>query len=236
MTAIGVDWPLLRLFDEKACQGGSCRPPDGIEWLAIAITPRSGSTAFCSVLEKTGVLGRPQEVLNPRGPADTLLGARRPASFGDYLGIVAADLGTGGVASFKSAWGDARPLVHSGRCEEFLSACRWVRLDRRDIEAQAVSLALALKTQRWHRTAGQQVEGPTAEVSTDEVRAQVEYLRFEKAGWTEFFAGRGLRPLSLFYEDIVEDVGAAVASVAALMGRRLARPYDWRDSAYWKLA
>lgn len=234
---IVAEWPLLRLFDEAAGEtGGCCRPPDGIEWLAIAITPRSGSTAFCSVLEKTGVLGRPQEILNPRGPADCILGVRRPASFEEYLKIVAADLGTGGLASFKAAWCDARPLAHSGRCEEFLTACRWVRLDRRDIESQAASLARARRTQRWHRRAGEEAESSATPLSTEEIRRETEYLHFERAGWAEFFAGRGLSPLELFYEDIVADVGTAVESVAALMGRRLTRRYDWRDSAYWKLA
>jgi LPS sulfotransferase NodH len=230
-------WPLLRLFDSSGDElPGDCRPPDGTEWLAIAITPRSGSTAFCSVLERTGLLGRPQEVFNPRGPAEWLLKGLRPASLREYLCIVATECSTGNVVAFKGAWLDVRPLAESGRCEKFLAICRWVRLDRRDIEGQATSLARARRTQVWHRRAGEEPLRAMGSPSAAEIQRELEHLRAERSGWTDFFASRSLLPLEIYYEDIVKDLGTAVESVGALVGRSLPRRYDWADSAYWKLA
>jgi hypothetical protein len=49
------------------------------------------------------------------------------------------------------------------------------------------------------------------------------------AGWETFFAGAGVRPLTLVYEDLLRDVAGGVGAV--LDHLELARPPDWSPGA-----
>jgi len=153
----------------------------------------------------------------------------------EYLDIVAAECHLGGVVSFKTAWFDFQPLVRSGWCDEFLQGCRWVYLDRRDIDEQARSLVRARATGLWHQKVGQEMPLQDVELLPTEIEAAKAALRREKEGWREFFATRQIRPLELLYEEIVENVTAPVESVGRLVGQTLSRQYHWDDSAYRKL-
>jgi trehalose 2-sulfotransferase len=92
---------------------------------------------------------------------------------------------------------------------------RWVRLERRDRAAQAVSRYIASRTGLW--TAHHTVRGEV-EYDLGDLREVFVSLERGSQGWDDWFAARHIEPLPLFYEDVVEDLGGAVDAVLALLG------------------
>jgi len=105
----------------------------------------------------------------------------------------------------------------------------WVR--RRDKVRQAISLWRALQTGIWR------LEHPADGAGTPELTYSfegIDHLRrrlsIDDEGWSRFFAGSGLAPLELYYEDDVEpDPAGAVSRVLAHVGVEL--PDRWEPDA-----
>jgi LPS sulfotransferase NodH len=104
----------------------------------------------------------------------------------------------------------------------------WIR--RRDKVRQAISLWRALQTRAWRR------EGQAGAGDADELIYSfeaIEHLRRrldqDDRAWGRFFAGVGIRPLELQYEDdVAPDPGVAVAAVLKHLGIEV--PTGWAPS------
>jgi LPS sulfotransferase NodH len=99
--------------------------------------------------------------------------------------------------------------------QDLLAPTHWVWVRRRDVLRQAVSLWRAMQTQSWREGAGKQ---PEAVYSRAAIAHLTTLLADQDAAWSAFFAGHGLRPLELVYEDYACDVPGAVALVLAHLG------------------
>ena len=191
----------------------------------IAMLPRTGSTALCSLLEATGVLGAPREYLNPRGPLKPW--ARRLSAFDldEYVAALRRERVTpNGVFALKTLYPDLEPLLQRGPLSESLGRLSVVYLTRRDLVAQAVSAYIAAASGVWHRDpqgdlfrsrGGGDPDPPYDEAAILDERDAL--LRQQEA-WESFFSEHSIEPLRITYEQFVADANGTVAAIAEHVG------------------
>jgi LPS sulfotransferase NodH len=192
--------------------------------LLILFTPRSGSSWFGDLIRSTRALGDPEEYLNQDINAEVArtFGARTET---DYLNAVETNTATpNGVFSMEVIWG------HVELCEidllNYYAGAHFVYLRRRGILAQAISLLLATESGLFHNPGG---DAPRAqeEIAARLVSAEAAFgsirrwwghlLNYECLTEVQL-AIRGIRPLRLYYEDIVGDPAGTVTRVLAHCG------------------
>jgi len=211
----------------------------------VCATPRSGSTLLCQSLVQTGAAGRPEEFFEARrgtgvprhgrewfeGTAldlDAFLDDDRDPqapSYSDLRGISydehlrrTLELGTtpNGVFAAKVMWG------HLDDPQAFLRDLiggepRWAWVRRYDTARQAISLWKAIQTGTWRKEApGEERREP--QFSFAAIDHLVTLLTEHDTAWAQFFAGRGIEPLTFRYRDIAADPAGATRAVLAHAG------------------
>lgn len=200
----------------------------GFDSYLLCATPRTGSTLLCGLLTSSGVAGRPASYFNRRTlqqyaddwqiprPRDeridaTFVRAARAAGTtanGVFGGRIMAETLPELIADLAAAGSGAMTEVellsaHFGRLE-------FVHLRRRDVVAQAVSWAKALQTHFWHP--GEEVKPGGQDPRYDEelIGRLVATIETFEADWASWFAGNGIVPCEVAYEDLAADpLGAA---------------------------
>jgi LPS sulfotransferase NodH len=209
----------------------------------ICSTPRSGSTLLCGLLAGTGLAGEPDSYFMgdldpvwvkewglppsekrdaPGYAADCLdaavrAGRGRSAVFG--LRLMQRDL-----ARLLGLIGEAHPGLSAdkARLEAAFGETRFLHLSRADKLAQAVSLVRAEQTGLWHVAPdGRELErlAPPKPPQYDFARIAQTLARLEEqdAAWLRWFAGQGLEPLSLTYEDLAADPAGTLLQVCRFL-------------------
>lgn len=219
-------------------------PIDVTTSILIAMEHRTGSTLLSWGMWRTGRAGLPWEYLLPMRlglfadrwgvPVPTLRGRLgrikrrltggvdeyqrfRPDSYAAFARRLAAERATpNGVFAMKTAYPEFTILLDAGLDHTaFGGRPVWVRLRRHDVVRQAVSRALASSTRRYHSF--QDATTPPA-YDRDLVAHHHRRILEDRAGWSSFLDGRGIRPLDLWYEDLVTDWDGALAAVFAHAG------------------
>jgi LPS sulfotransferase NodH len=195
----------------------------GARSYVIAFEERSGSTMLCSLLQKTGKLGRPDEFLNPRGPVQMYLGRSNARDLDQYFGYLRHEHSTSnGWFGMKATYPDFAPLIRAEAVGRLLGDVRFIHLIRRDLLRQAISSALARKRDFWHAYAGKRAlpedAGADPEPDTGLVLRLMQKILEERQGWERFFALYGIEPLRIAYEDLVDDRVATLDAIFAFLG------------------
>jgi LPS sulfotransferase NodH len=110
---------------------------------------------------------------------------------------------------------------------------RYVFISRSDKVRQAVSLWRALQTWVWRKGDGT-ANVPRSQIrevySFDAIDHLLDQLRRHEDAWRGFFFRIGQRPVTLYYEDVVGDLGGSVSRILKLMGIESApAPLQARD-------
>lgn len=209
----------------------------------ICTTPRSGSTLLCRYLAATGCAGAPQEYLL-EAALPGLFEKRGVADFPSYFSaLLAAETTPNGVFGaklmgapdvFAAALARLRELPGLGAARlapwDLVAAAfprvEYVWLTRRDRLRQAISFYRALRSGRWQST---QARGapppPPPELDLGAVDDCLSDLLAWDSAWEDYFAGAGVRPVTLVYEDLVRDPGASVRALLAAL--RIELPPSW---------
>lgn len=217
------------VFDELRSKGASPPPrsdrPLASKILLIAMLPRTGSTALCSLLETTGVLGNPREYLNPYGPLRVWARRLSASSLDEYVEALQREQQTpNGVFAFKTLYRDLAPLLDRAPIAELVEAAKFVYLTREDRVAQAISEYIADRSGVWHRDSKGEVfrsrggGDPDPPYDEAEIRERVNALIQTEADWERYFAERSIDPLRITYEQFVADADATVRAIAGHVG------------------
>jgi LPS sulfotransferase NodH len=190
----------------------------------ILFTPRSGSSWFGDLLRSTKALGQPDEYLNQETNIEVVrrVGARTET---DFLNAIETITASGNkVFSIEVAWG------HVELCEfdllGYYSGAHFIYLRRRDILAQAVSLTLATSTGIYHNPSGSAGHRPDELAkrfaSREETFSAIRrwwchLMNYECSAEVQLLL-RGIRPMRIYYEDIVADPMGAVGRVREFCG------------------
>ena len=153
-------------------------------------------------------------------PTARRLGLALPVGTGTYISALtrcrtSASGAFGAKMHFHQAW----PLLTQRAFRQYLANSRFVWLRRGDLMAQATSLAIATRTDRWFRLREAQGE-PEPDAGTIDIGAlfdAVARIRAETTFWQQFFAINRIRPLEITYEQLLEDPGRAVAAVGRII-------------------
>ena len=189
----------------------------------ICATPRTGSNYLCQLLTSTDMLGKPVEYFNvvprrrthdPNYPEDPRVQLNIIRSWG------ATPNGIYGVKLLSTQF-----KFLAGRIDPFreLPNLALVRLERRDLLGQAISLVRARQTQHYvamHAPTGPLTYDPKA------IRSCLRQLQDQRTAWDGIMERRGVPPLFFHYEDFVVDPQGTVDQVAALMGLAIPVPIN----------
>jgi len=213
------------LCEALAHTGIAGRPAEYFEALRGTDTPRQPRQYFDEVAPDLEAL----LPLTDQEPAEELA---RAETYADYLRW-ALEAGTtpNGVFGAKIMWGHVHDFAgrlrelpdHEGTTDEALVRqafphARFVRIVRAGKIEQAVSLWKAIQTQHWragedgarHRRAPAYHEGA--------IRSLAQRLYRHERRWNEFFARLRVEPLTLGYDDIVDDLRGSVHAVLEHIG------------------
>jgi trehalose 2-sulfotransferase len=195
-------------------------------FIILASEERSGSEWLCRLIGDTGVLGRPTEYFNSgwmrRFIADYPEDAAGQAAIARRVGTTP----NGCLATKLHAQHFDRISKHISLADLFPDM-RFVRLTRRDLLRQAISLVRARQTESFHAHVS-----PVRDAWFDEAgiaSALAEIAKF-RARWSVFFARNGIEPVLLDYEDVVRHPSWSLARIGAAANIDVPRrSIDMRD-------
>lgn len=222
--------------------------------ILICGTWRCGSTMICEDLANAN-LGRPQEHLNrwddkaKRDWQAEFAGIRTLCTTPN--GVFATKLMAGHLRKVDALLGTFLPAGNAAHYPVLASAFDdplWVRVRRRDTVAQAVSSYVAKSTGIYHlvgskktsvfRPGGSFLRRPEhLKYDFMGIMRQWVILRRHDLVWDEFFAGAGIEPLTIWYEDHAETsaapriADAAGLSIETVGDRNLRKLADERSDA-----
>lgn len=185
------------------------RPPDhrGVSF-AVCGTPRTGGNWLCGLLRRHQV-GDPDEYLSPR-LSRPLMAAWGSPDILAYLAELPARRAFRGVYGVKVHWNELQGFTLRDVFRVPLAEVRWVRLVRRDREAQARSWLAAGETGRWYGRSVEHRDHPA-----DLVARRVAAIEEQEGLWREFFRVEGLSYLLVHYEDLLADRRRTIERVAS---------------------
>lgn len=181
----------------------------------ICTTSRTGSTYLCQLLSSTGVLGKPTEYFNVRGmrrrhdetyPSDRrlqldMIRTRGGTSNGIYgVKVIAPQM--------PAVCKQVDPFRH-------LPNLAIVRLRRRDVLGQAISLACARQTGQFYASDAQRT---APAYSADMIRHCLRSVRQQEAIWEQVLTQHSLKLLTITYEDVLDDPQKSIDQIATLVG------------------
>jgi LPS sulfotransferase NodH len=212
------------LCEALALTGVAGRPAEYFEALAHSGLPRQPHEYFDGATDPLVAALLPPAATGAAAPAPE--GAR---SYRDYLDRVRADGATpNGVFGAKLMWGHLADLMGrlGGDCrypfetlEREFPGARYVRVLRANKPRQAISLWKALQTQRWRDDgANGSAEGRPPEYHFGAIDHLVGQLIRQQAAWAEAFERAGIKPLVLTFDEIADDLPAAVQRVLSFLG------------------
>jgi LPS sulfotransferase NodH len=194
------------------------KPPTGLPPLKLSVfiagTRRSGSSLLCAFMDQTGVLGRAGEYFDPDVKPEGIGNAELDLVGRSVLARIRGTTGNGVMAS-KIFWEHRQQLARLIDFDAWFPNQRWVFLRRRDLLGQAVSFEIAKQTRLWssrHDAVRLPVYG------RDKIAGKLKQLLEHNKEWERFFSARGIAPLKLTYEDIVDDMHGTIADIAAFVG------------------
>lgn len=198
-------------------------PPLADRGYMICATSRTGSTYLCELLTSTGLLGNPKEYFNRAGRRrhnDPAYPSGRRAQ----LDIVRTSGATSnGIYAVKVISPQIqRYKTHADPFHD-LPNLALVRVRRRDVLGQAISLARARQTGQFTASHLQR-EAPAYDARA--LRHALRSVEKQEAIWDQVIGRRGVQPLSIAYEDLLADPQAVVDWIASLVGVALPVPLD----------
>jgi trehalose 2-sulfotransferase len=178
------------------------------------LIPRSGSTWLTELATNTGALGVPHEWFNDNWiyTDEPVLGClpsrlRGIAEVNEYVdAIVDEGQGIAGLqlSVFQAAM--LQEMIDSPFDPRWLKACFYLR--RRDLAAQAVSLYRSVVSGRFHsyQSTQQHIQAFKAvEYDHDNIIKWLHFIIDCEQQFSQLFRSCRIRPISLFYEDLLVD-------------------------------
>jgi trehalose 2-sulfotransferase len=182
----------------------------------ICFSHRSGSTLLCNDMRQWG-FGAPHEHFQfpvapvLEGPLWDHLARMAEQWDGDFIGV-------------KIGWYQATEVTSRLRVEGYESigfhlgnifpGLRYIHIVRRDKIGQAISAWRAETSGTWHRPTRSDADPGRPPYDFDAIRLRLQRLVAEDWLWQWHFEHYGITPLTIYYEDYVQDRPGHLARIA----------------------
>jgi LPS sulfotransferase NodH len=213
------------LCEALGATGVAGHPAEYFEALRGTNLPRQPQEYFAHLPEDI-------EALLPTSAQEPSPELARARTYAEYLDWV-REQGTtpNGAFAAKLMWGYFGELIarlreipryqRAGTLETLEAAfpnARYVQVLRRGKVEQAVSLWTAIQTQTWRAGAGGDRGRPEPVYHRGALEHLVRHLADHERAWSAFFAGVGVEPLVIVYEELVADWEPTLRATLAYVG------------------
>jgi LPS sulfotransferase NodH len=182
----------------------------------IASERRSGSHLLASLLRNSQQAGVPLEYFHGRHWEEWRVSRGKAASSNDYLYELLMRYRTtpNGIFSFKAHW-DQYAFFSSIGLEHYSRGAKFIKINRRDKLAQAVSLAIARQTKAWSYE--QRIRNKP-KYSFKAIQSALLQITKESLLWTRYLECNCIKFHEVFYEDICADRDATMQDLCKFLG------------------
>jgi len=191
--------------------------------LMFATTPRCGSHFAGSQIYATRQGGLPLEYFNPVHFAAWQTRTGAVTNHATLSQIVRQRTGPNACFAAKLHWPHLQGMLDAG-IAGWLTGAVWVRVERLDTLAQAVSWEIATQTGVW-------VHGQKAwkrpVFQADRITARLGAILYQRHKWDRFFSGAGIVPYILIYENLCADPARNIAPILELLPAAVPRANPW---------
>jgi LPS sulfotransferase NodH len=224
-----VNGPLRDVFDDVDPQTPEPEDDDlaALKTYVLCFVERSGSTMLTDLMTKAGVLGRPEEYVNPRGPMVYLLREYPATELRHYFTKLRRNRkGNNNVFGMKTIYDDFEPLINAKMVGQLLGAPKFIFLTRKDVVLQAISSHIARHKGLWHSSdrhlkanQGRDFDSVEIPFERDAILELVDRFVSDRLRWEKFFALYGIEPLRLEYESLTPDkMESVLEQICAFIG------------------
>jgi LPS sulfotransferase NodH len=188
-----------------------------INFVFICFSNRCGSNFLAECLASGGFGNLASEFLNSEIAIPELAAMSGSKDFHDYFSNTVIDQSRDGIFITKLAISHIFLLNATGILDEIIPRAHFIHVERSDKISQAISFSIAERTNRW--ASYEEGNGGLAEFDFDEIRDKAFSLIEQDWQFDEFFAGNGIRPLKVIYEQFSVNPLAAVEQISQFIGR-----------------
>ncbi|MGH1414378.1 MAG: Stf0 family sulfotransferase [Pelagimonas sp.] len=176
----------------------------------IASSGRSGSHFLANLLFHTGQLGSPLEYLHPKHRMRWQKDLNQSNLRGTLRALMARRSSASGWFGIKAHWSQFSTVARREPLLRWLDVQSYIRLDRTDRVAQAVSMEIAKQTGAW---ISWQKPSQVPVFDRAAIAKTIEELETEDQAWDAFFSSVQARPIRVSYEDLTQDPQSVTASI-----------------------
>jgi LPS sulfotransferase NodH len=191
----------------------------------ILITPRSGSTWLCQRIARRNVLSCPQEHFIADEFANTLT-FNPGRDIYEVFDIIARKNATNtGLFGFKLSYFDLEEFEREAPLLDVMPGEKhFVYLSRRNFVAQAISLYIAVESQVFHAYDLESAPPERPEIPYDDSKIMywASHILQQEYGIRRWLTANQIEPVLLSYEELLDDIDAAIAKIADSLGVDLA--------------
>ncbi|MDQ0503245.1 Stf0 family sulfotransferase [Xanthobacter agilis] len=194
---------------------------EDLDFLFVAMVPRSGSSYLGSLISANGFLMQGETFRFIQGTFERYVRKTKSKTYEEYIRNKISDNTKNGMFSAKVGWPQFNPIYFSGAYRHYFSSAKFVYLTREDILDQSISLFIAQSTGYFHSTSQQRKDQNAEEIhfDFDAIAARVVQFSEMQSNWERFFASEGIRPLRVTYEQLLSDPEDVVRRIGNYINR-----------------
>ncbi|SCA57913.1 hypothetical protein MTBPR1_70185 [Candidatus Terasakiella magnetica] len=198
----------------------------------LCTAPRCGGTLLGSLLQETGKMGMPHEYFHLQENTPELAqnwGLEAPVETARYIQTALKKrTSENGVFGLKAHFSQFGPLLRKAPFQEFLKTTKaYIHITRKDLLAQAVSYAIAHQTRHWSSLQPSQTE---AKYDEEMIEKCLNDILNQNTAWQKFFALNNIAPITLSYEQLLEDTNHHCQKICKAVGVEDVAPFKLESS------
>jgi LPS sulfotransferase NodH len=179
------------------------------------MSPRCGSSMIAEAMSQTQALGYPLEWFNDamQSGDPQLVGAPERCRR-----LVSSGVTPNGVAGVKIYAAQFKKASEYIDWEVWFPNTKWIRLRRRDVLRQAISLAIARQGGAW---TSEEARKGSLSYDREQIEDCMKELTEENDFWDNYFVDMPHSPPVFWYEDVVHSLADAIDQIADYVGVKI---------------
>ena len=178
--------------------------PDGLRFIFIVYTNRSGSNFLADAIASSGKINFAGEFFN----RDVVIDHSIKEKFSDieqYFEFLIRHIAKNSILCAKLSVHHLDILIASGIMDQILRYSTFVHITRDRVLEQAVSFDIARQTNRWTSHSDVPAKESDLEFSRDSIEAVIRSIEIQNIMIKRFMVDNKITPISISYEDLIDN-------------------------------